>query len=146
MTLKQQHTLLFVDDEKSIIKSLQRLFRKEGYDVLTASGGKEALEVLKTNDRPVSLIISDQRMPEMEGAQFLEQSKQFCPDAARFLLTGYSDMDAVIHAVNRGEIQRYLTKPWNDDDLLLQVRQALEHIDPRNSKTGRITQAGQSCP
>jgi response regulator RpfG family c-di-GMP phosphodiesterase len=129
VTLKQQHTLLFVDDEKSIIKSLQRLFRKEGYDVLTASGGKEALEVLKTNDRPVSLIISDQRMPEMEGAQFLEQSKQFCPDAARFLLTGYSDMDAVIHAVNRGEIQRYLTKPWNDDDLLLQVRQALEHIE-----------------
>ena len=129
MSLKHKHTLLFVDDEVSITKALQRLFRREGYHILTASSGQEGLESLKNSENPVSLIISDQRMPEMNGAQFLEKAKEIFPDAIRFLLTGYSDMDAIVDAVNKGEIHRYLTKPWNDDDLLLQVRQGLEQYE-----------------
>ncbi|MBW1958398.1 MAG: response regulator [Deltaproteobacteria bacterium] len=129
MALKYKHTLLFVDDEKSITKALHRLFRKDGYHIITASSGMEGLELLEKAERPVSLIISDQRMSGMNGAQFLEKAKKIFPDAVRFLLTGYSDMDAVVEAVNKGEIHRYLTKPWNDDDLLLQVRQSLKQLE-----------------
>ena len=129
MALKNEHTLLLVDDEKAITRALHRLFRKEGYQILTAESGLEGLETLSRHEIPVSMIISDQRMPEMSGAQFLEKAKVLCPEAIRYLLTGYSDMEAVIQAVNKGEIHRYLTKPWNDDDLVLQVRQSLEHYE-----------------
>lgn len=126
MTLQFEHSVLLVDDEQSIIRSLQRLFRKEKYQILTASSGQEGLNVLSGFGNPVSLIISDQRMPGMTGAQFLENARILAPDATRFLLTGHSDVKDIIDAVNKGEIHRYLTKPWNDDDLLLQVRGALE--------------------
>jgi response regulator RpfG family c-di-GMP phosphodiesterase len=129
LALKFEHTLLLVDDEKAITKALNRLFRKEGYQILTADSGSEGLEVLQQNNKQVSMIISDQRMPVMNGAQFLEKAKTICPEAIRYLLTGYSDMEAVIQAVNKGEIHRYLTKPWNDEDLVLQVRQSLEHFE-----------------
>ena len=129
MSLKYKHTLLFVDDEVAITKALKRLFRQEKHRILTATSGSEGLEIIKNGNEQISLIVSDQRMPQMSGAEFLEKSKQIVPDAIRFLLTGYSDMDAVIDAVNRGEINRYLTKPWNDDDLILQVRQALEQVE-----------------
>ena len=129
MTGKSRHSILLVDDEVSITKALKRLFRKEGHDIITASSGQEGLDMLEKADKAVSLIISDQRMPGMNGAQFLEKAKDIFPHAIRFLLTGYSDMDAIVDAVNRGEINRYLTKPWNDDDLVLQVRQALEQFE-----------------
>ena len=129
MALKSEHTLLLVDDEKAITKALKRLFRKEGYNILTAESGLEGLEKLEQCETTVSMIISDQRMPAMNGAQFLEKAKKLYPDAIRYLLTGYSDMEAVIQAVNEGEIHRYLTKPWNDEDLLLHVRQSLEHYE-----------------
>ena len=129
MTLKYKHSILLVDDEISITKSLKRIFRKENYRIFTASSGKEGLELLNTLEEPVSLIISDQRMPEMTGAQFLEKARKIFPDAGRYLLTGYSDMDAVVDAVNKGEIHRYLTKPWNDDELLVHVRQSLEQYE-----------------
>ena len=128
MTLLYEHFILLVDDEQSITRSLQRLFRKEKYQILTASSGQEGLTMLSGFDKPVSLIISDQRMPGMTGAQFLEKARILAPDAIRFLLTGYSDVKDILDAVNKGEIHRYLTKPWNDDDLLLQVRSALESI------------------
>ncbi|MDO9110071.1 MAG: response regulator, partial [Desulfatirhabdiaceae bacterium] len=126
MTLLFEHFILLVDDEQSITRSLQRLFRKERYQILTASSGQEGLNILSGFDKPVSLIISDQRMPAMTGAQFLEKARTLAPEAIRFLLTGYSDVKDILDAVNKGEIHRYLTKPWNDDDLLLQVRSALE--------------------
>jgi response regulator RpfG family c-di-GMP phosphodiesterase len=129
MGLKYKHTLLLVDDEESITKSLQRTFRKEGYEICTATSGQEGLKRLKETEKPFSLIISDQRMPEMTGAQFLEKAKTIFPNAMRILLTGYSDIDAIVDAVNKGEIHRYLTKPWNDNDLLLQVRQSLEQYE-----------------
>lgn len=129
MALKRNHTILLVDDEKSIIKALKRLFRKDGYQILSALNGMEGVEVLKNCIEPVSLIISDQRMPEMTGSEFLEKAKELFPDAIRFLLTGYSDMDAVIQAVNKGKIHRYLTKPWNDDDIRIQVKQGLKQLE-----------------
>ena len=127
MNPKQQQTILLVDDEASILKAINRLLRNEGYIIKTATSGAEALQTIRNEDLPVALIISDQRMPEMNGAQFLEQAKRLAPDAIRFLLTGYSDMAAVVDAVNKGEIHRYLTKPWNDDELLQAVRQGLDH-------------------
>ena len=126
-----EHTILLVDDEAAILRALQRLFRRESYRILTAESGPQALDALAATPEPVSLIISDQRMPKMNGAEFLEQSRAIAPDAMRFLLTGYSDLDAVIASVNRGEIQRYLTKPWNDQELLLQTRQAIEQVELR---------------
>ena len=133
MSVKNKHTILLVDDETAITKALSRLFRKGGYKILTAASGQEGLDILHTlkdgAEDPASLIISDQRMPGMNGAEFLAKSKEIFPDAIRFLLTGYSDMDAIVDAVNKGEIHRYLTKPWNDDDIILQVRQAVQQLE-----------------
>ncbi|MGD9224312.1 MAG: response regulator, partial [Desulfobacteraceae bacterium] len=80
MELKQAHTLLLVDDEKAITRALNRLFRKEGYNIMTAGSGAEGLDKLHQSERPVSMIISDQRMPEMNGAQFLEKAKEIHPE------------------------------------------------------------------
>jgi response regulator RpfG family c-di-GMP phosphodiesterase len=129
MTLKYKHTVFLIDDEESIVRSLQRLFRKEGYEILTATNGPEGLDLLKKVEKPVSLFISDQRMPEMTGAEFLEKARSIFPEAMRFLLTGYSSMDAVVDAINKGAIHRYINKPWDDNDLLSQVHQALEQYE-----------------
>jgi response regulator RpfG family c-di-GMP phosphodiesterase len=129
MPLKSKHTLLIVDDEESILKSLQRVFRNENFDITVATGGVEGLRMIKEMDRHFSLIISDQRMPEMMGAQFLAEARKIQPDTMRVLLTGYSDMDAIISAINEGGVHRYLTKPWKDEDLLLQVHQILEQYE-----------------
>ena len=142
MGKKYDHVIMFVDDEPSILNALKRLFRKTRYQIITAASGREGLERLKECDKPVSLIISDQRMPEMTGAQFLEQAKNIYPDAIRFLLTGYSDMDAIVDAVNKGEIHRYLAKPWNDHDLLLLVQQSLQQYElvMENQRLTELTQ------
>jgi response regulator RpfG family c-di-GMP phosphodiesterase len=141
MKLRYPHTLLLVDDEPSILKSLKRLFRKEDYTILTAQSGKEALSFLEEYKEPISVIISDQRMPEMNGAQFLEKSIAIVPEAVRFLLTGYSDMDAAIEAINNGKIYRYLTKPWHDDDLRLHIRSALFQLEltKENQRLNELT-------
>jgi response regulator RpfG family c-di-GMP phosphodiesterase len=129
MDLKSEHTLLLVDDERGILSALKRLFRKEGFRILTAESGRYALDALRQEEIPVSLIISDQRMPGMNGATFLTESMSLAPEAMRFLLTGYSDMEAVVDAVNNGKIHRYLMKPWNDAELLLYVREALQQVE-----------------
>ncbi|MFZ3082187.1 HD domain-containing phosphohydrolase [Rhodoferax ferrireducens] len=117
-------TILCVDDEPNILSALKRLFRGKGWRVLSAEGGQAALALLET--QTVDLVISDMRMPEMDGAQFLAQVRVRWPDTVRLLLTGHSDINAIIDAVNRGEIYRYITKPWDDNDIVLIVRQALE--------------------
>jgi len=129
MTLKFSHAILIVDDEESVMKSVRRLFRPENYDIHTATNGFEGLNLIRKAERPFSLIISDQRMPEMTGAQFLAEARKLLPDAMRVLMTGYSDMDAVVDAINNGGIHRYLSKPWKDEELLLQVRQILEQYE-----------------
>ena len=117
-------TLLCVDDEANILSSLKRLFHPLGYRVLTATGGEQGLALLAENE--VSLVISDMRMPQMDGASFLEQVRERQPGAMRVLLTGHSDIGATIAAVNRGEIYRYIAKPWDEEDVVGVVRQALE--------------------
>lgn len=116
--------LLCVDDEPNILSALRRLFRPHGYDVTLAGSAAEGLALL--GEQAVDLVISDMRMPEMSGAQFLEQVHLRWPDTMRILLTGYADIASTIDAVNKGQIFRYVSKPWSDEDLLLTVRQALE--------------------
>jgi response regulator RpfG family c-di-GMP phosphodiesterase len=121
---EQMPKILCVDDEPNILSSLRRLFRSKGYKVLTALGGQEGLAVLEAES--VDLVISDMRMPIMDGAAFLAQVRIRWPDTIRLLLTGYSDVQSIIDAINRGEIYRYITKPWDDNDIVLVVKQALE--------------------
>jgi response regulator RpfG family c-di-GMP phosphodiesterase len=128
MTEKSAHRILAVDDEESILKALQRFLRREGYQVETADSGQAGLARIEAAEAPFHLIISDQRMPEMNGAEFLEKAKALTPDAGRILLTGYSDFDALVDAVNKGEIHRYMNKPWNDEELLLTIRQTIEQV------------------
>ena len=116
--------ILCVDDEPNIVAALRRLFRGTGYSVATATSGAEALELLAQN--PVDLVFSDMRMPGMDGAQFLEQVRARWPDTVRVLLTGYSDIKSTIAAINSGEVYRYITKPWDDAEILSTARQVFE--------------------
>lgn len=122
-----KHLLLFVDDEESILHALRRLFRKEPYEILTAVSAREGLNLVAS--RPVELIISDHRMPEMEGTEFLARVREKKPDIMRIMLTGYADMKAAVEAINESQVYRYISKPWNDDDLRLTVREALRQYD-----------------
>jgi len=116
--------LLFIDDEPNILSALKRLFRPHGYRIFTADSGAEGLALLERE--PVDLVVSDMRMPGMSGAEVLEQVRLKHPEAIRILLTGYADVNSTIAAINRGEIYRYIDKPWNDDAIILTVKQALE--------------------
>jgi len=116
-------TVLYVDDEENNLFSFKATFRIK-YKVLTALSGNEALDILGKN--LVHIIITDQRMPEMTGIEFLEKVLEKFPDPMRILLTGYADMNAVIDAVNKGKIFHYLAKPWNEEELDLTINRAYE--------------------
>lgn len=116
--------VLFVDDEENVLRALKRLFLDEPYELFTALSGREALEQMQVYD--FAVIVSDQRMPEMSGAEFLGQAKEIQPEALRIVLTGYADVQAAINAINQGGAYRYITKPWNDNDLILMIRDAAE--------------------
>lgn len=118
-------TVLLVDDEESILNSLRRLLRGQPYEVKLATSGEQALAQMA--EGPVDLVMSDARMPGMDGATLLAQINQHHPSTVRILLTGYADPSAIIKAVNDGRIHRYISKPWNDEEMLLTLRQALEH-------------------
>ena len=117
--------VLLVDDEEPILNSLRRLLRGQPYDVLLATSGAQALEILE--QQPVNLVMSDARMPNMDGATLLALVHERYPATARIMLTGYADPSAIIKAINEGQIHRYISKPWNDEEMLLTLRQALEH-------------------
>lgn len=119
-----QPTVLCVDDEENILNSLKRLLRGEGYRLLTASSGAEGLKILNEND--VHLVICDQRMPEMSGTEFLARVKKIYTDIIRIVLTGYTDVDSITESINKGHIYKFFLKPWNDQSLKLEIRQALE--------------------
>ena len=120
----QPWTVLCVDDGPSILSALRRVLRAEGCRLLIAQGGVEALAILATE--AVDVVVSDMRMPGMDGAQLLAQVREQWPGTARILLTGYADMDATIAAINNGQIYRYIHKPWDEHELRLTVRQAAE--------------------
>ena len=136
-----QRTVMCVDDEPNILSALRRLFRSSGYRILLAGDGPQALDMLSRE--PVDLIISDMRMPGMDGAQLLEQVRQRWPETTRVLLTGYADVKSTIAAINRGEIYRYINKPWNDDEMLLMARQAFERhaLQDEKRRLEALTQA-----
>ena len=122
--------ILLVDDEPAILRALQRLLRRRGYETLTAESGIAALAILEST--PVDLIVSDMRMPNMNGAEFLARARTLYPDTIRILLTGYSDMECTIKAINDGGIYGYLSKPWDGDQLLGLIASSLvgnEQVD-----------------
>jgi putative nucleotidyltransferase with HDIG domain len=125
--MRHAHTVLFVDDEVNILKALQRLLRSEHMNVLCASRAQEALELL--DKQACQVVVTDQRMPEMSGVDLLSQVRQRFPDIVRMMLTGYTEMTIAVDAINRGEIFRLITKPWNDEELKATLRQACDHYD-----------------
>jgi DNA-binding NtrC family response regulator len=125
------YKIMIVDDEPANLRTLEKLFR-EDYQVVTAQSGDEALALLEQHD--VALLISDQRMPAMTGIELMMRTVAVRPQMVKILLTGYTDVDALIDAINSGLVYRYLTKPWKNSDLRLTVNRALEHYEMVKSK------------
>ena len=125
--IKPVYRILLVDDEPNVLSALRRIFRRENYQIESAMSGEEALKVLAQNE--FQLMISDFKMPEMDGAVLLKRVKDLYPDVIRIMLTGYADTDAVMGAINEGAVYKFILKPWNDDDLRVTVSLALEKYD-----------------
>ncbi len=119
--------VLFLDDEESIIDGIQRLFIKEPYGVLGTTSVNQAREILAKEK--IKVIVSDQRMPEIQGVKFLREIKEKYPDMVRILFTGYTDFSAAEEAINLGEVYRFISKPWKTTELLSTIRQAIEHYN-----------------
>ena len=122
---KPPRTLLLVDDEPNILAALRRLVRRDGYQVFSASGGKEGLELLAQHE--IDVIVSDQRMPGMTGVEFLRTVKTMYPDTVRIVLSGFTELQSVTDAVNEGAIYKFLTKPWDDQQLREHIAEAFQH-------------------
>jgi two-component system response regulator HupR/HoxA len=120
-------TVLFVDDEEKVLSSLERALMDEPYNQLFAVSGMEALEVL--NQQDVHVIVSDMRMPEMDGLQLMKIVKEKRPNIIRTVLSGYADVDMLRGVINRGEIYRFVTKPWNTEELKCVIMQSLEYYE-----------------
>ncbi|HEX8097224.1 MAG TPA: response regulator, partial [Pyrinomonadaceae bacterium] len=124
------YKIMVVDDEPANLRLLERLFRRD-YQVVTASSGQEALQLLGQHD--VALLITDQRMPGMTGIELLKRAAPFRPHMVRMVLTGYTDVGALVEAINCGQVYRYVTKPWDNDDLRLTIARAIEHYETNKS-------------
>lgn len=120
-----EKTLLLLDDESNILRALTRVLRRDGYRILTTTSVHEAFSLLAEND--VQVIISDQRMPEMSGTEFLSRVKAIHPDTVRIVLSGYTDLKSVTEAINEGSIYKFLTKPWDDKQIREHVQKAFQH-------------------
>ena len=125
-----QMTLLLVDDEPNILNAIKRLLRREGYRILCAESAAQGLDLLATHR--VHVIISDQRMPVMTGTEFLSRVKDLYPDTVRLVLSGYSELESLTDAINKGAIYRYISKPWDDDKFKQDVMQAFRYYRERN--------------
>lgn len=126
--MSHQISVLYVDDEQNNLLSFKAAFRRE-FNVFTAISGQEALDIARKED--IHVIITDQRMPNMTGVEFLQKLIPENPEPIRILLTGYSDINAVVDAINKGEVYRYLTKPWDNEFLKTTIRQAFEVFNLR---------------
>lgn len=122
--MQKEITILCVDDEPNVLQALKRLFLDENYAILTASSGQEGIETLEKE--PVQIVISDYRMPNMSGVEFLRMVYERWPDTVRIVLSGYADASTIVAAINEGRIYKFIPKPWNDDDLLVTVKNAVE--------------------
>ena len=122
-----KHNILLVDDEANVLKSLKRLFVDTDYKIFTAESGERGLELCAKEE--ISLIMTDYRMPSMNGVQFLAKVKELYPRSIRIILSGYADVSAIVEAINDGQVYKFLSKPWHDQDLLTTVQRSLEHYD-----------------
>lgn len=135
--------ILFVDDEERILRSLAMQFRRH-YEVLTENDPLRALQRLR--EEPVHVLVSDQRMPQMSGSQLLAQAREIAPDTLRILLTGYSDLDAAVEALNSGGIFRYLTKPWDQQEMAFTLRQAVEMVSRQTPQASAALSSALAAP
>jgi class 3 adenylate cyclase len=131
---EKKYKILYVDDEPYNLTVFKETFRKE-YQIFTAQSGEEGLNILRV-EKNISLIITDQRMPHMTGVQFLEKTIPEFPDVIRMILTGFTDVDALVEAINTGRVYRYITKPWDGSELGITIKRALEsyEIDQQNKR------------
>jgi len=129
---RPERGLLLVDDEENVLRALVRVLRRDGYVIHTATNATEGFELLAKNQ--VQVIVSDQRMPGISGTQFLSRVKEMYPSTMRIVLSGYTDLATLTDAINRGAIYKFLTKPWDDEDLRLQVQDAFRQYDERASR------------
>lgn len=126
----ERHILL-VDDEESILSSMKRLLRRDGYCIHTAQSGSEGLAILAT--APIGVIVSDQRMPHMSGSEFLREVKARYPETMRIVLSGYTELSSITEAINQGAIYKFLTKPWDDELLRAHIAEAFEVFEMRSA-------------
>jgi len=119
-------TILLVDDEANVLSALKRILRRDGYQIFSTTSAAEAFEILATNK--VGVIVSDQRMPEMNGTEFLAQVKELYPNTMRMVLSGYTELQSVTDAINKGAIYKFLTKPWDDDQLRANIAEAFRRL------------------
>ncbi|WP_026842585.1 response regulator [Citrifermentans bremense] len=127
METKEANDILLVDDESNVISAIMRGLDDEPYRLTGSTGGKEALQLMEK--RTFKVVISDEKMPGMDGAEFLSVVKQLYPETVRIMLTGHASVEATMRAVNKGEIYRFFTKPWNETELKLALRSAVEKYD-----------------
>lgn len=134
------HTILIVDDEKYVVRSLQRSLIEAGYNVLTAATGVDGLKIMEKEN--VCVVISDYRMPMMDGIEFLQKVKYGWHDTIRIMLTAYSDISVAVHAINKGEVYRFISKPWKCEELNLIVSGAIDFYDlvQENKRLNELTQ------
>ena len=125
--MSERPRLLVVDDEEAILETMTFTF-EDDYEVLTSTSAAEGLAMLD-REGPVAVVLSDQRMPEMTGVEFLTEVFRRHPETVRIILTGFADMDAIIHAINDGHVYAYITKPWEPDQLRQVIRRATEHYE-----------------
>lgn len=135
-----ERTLLLVDDEENITSALARLLRQDGYTILRANSGQGGLDLLTRHE--VGVIISDQRMPGMTGVEFLSKVKELHPDTVRIVLSGYTELNSVTEAINRGAVYKFLTKPWEDALLQANVDEAFSRYEMKleNARLNRELQ------
>jgi len=126
--MSDQIKILCVDDERNVLRAIERLFLDSDYEVLTAESGDEGLETFSKNES-IQLVISDYRMPKMNGVDFLKAVYDRWPETIRIVLSGYADTSAIVEAINDGHIYKFIPKPWNDDELKVTIAKALEYYE-----------------
>jgi class 3 adenylate cyclase len=137
---KKNFNVLYVDDEEQNLVSFRATFRRE-YNIFTALSGKEGMEIMHKND--INIIITDQRMPEMTGIQFLEKILPIFPNTIRMILTGFSDVEAIIEAINSGRVFRYITKPWDEQELRMTIENARQLFNLQQRNRNLVTELQQ---
>lgn len=138
----RRRTLLLLDDEPNIISSLKRLLRADGYTIIACTDPVEALQAL--DREPVDVILSDQRMPGMSGVEFLRRARESHPDTVRIALSGYSELQFITEAINDGAIYKFLTKPWDDEQLRHHIAEAFRSKEIADENC-RLTEALQEA-